>query len=182
MAPRNPGIVQSDAPLLLADLIRELTLIGPGVGLLGFNDQITPTFIVGARGVTFEAQEPVFAPAEVFSDEDAGVVAAAAIVDTGQLLAGNFDIIANVSARNSSGVQQVLRLVQRNAGDTADIASWPLAISREGIDDLSSSSNTGLKFSMSVLEDERFTIVANVTDATLRFAVWMMVRRRADVT
>jgi len=180
MAPRNPGIVQSDAPVLLADLIRELQLIGPGVGLLGFSDQIAPVFIIGARGVVFEAQEPVFAPAEVFSDIDAGVVAAATIIDTGQLLAGNFDVIASFSASNSASGTQAVALVQRNAGNTADVASWPIMANQPT--NLPNNTATPVKFSIRVAEDERFIFRADVTDATLNFALWLMVRRRPDVT
>lgn len=180
MAPRNPAIVQSDAPQLVSDLIKELQLIGPGVGLLGFSDQIAPVFIIGARGVVFEAQEPVFAPAEVFSVIELGIVGGTDILDTGQLEAGNFDVICSFAIAGSSSGVQALNLVQRNAGNTANVARWPAMM--VGSSTLGLASQTPLKFSIRVLENERFIVEADVTDVGATVSAWLMVRRRADVS
>lgn len=180
MAPRNPGLVQSDAPLLLADLIRELSLIGPGVGLLGFSDQIAPVFIVGSRGLVIDAQDPVYRPAEVFSNISTATTAGVALIDTGELEAGDFDIICGISGANPAAQQQNVQLLQRNAGNTANVAAWPL--STPAPSNASASSQTPLKFSMKVLQDERYLITPTLTDATMTLNLWLMVRRRADVT
>lgn len=182
MAPRNPQLVQSDAPVLLADLITELQLIGPGVGLLGFSDQIAPVFIIGSRGVTFEAQEPVFLPAEVFNAGVTGVVLNTPIVDTGELPAGDYDVIFGFSADNSVVASQSITLIQRNAGDTAGVASWRTNVGLEAANAIESSSHTPIKFSIRLAEDERFVVNSSQTDAGIFVGIWLMVRRRRDVT
>jgi len=126
MPPRDPTQVQLDFPVLVADLIDRLQLVGT-VGLLGFNPLVSPVFIVGSRGLTVEAQEVIYAPAEIFEAGLSNPVAAVDLWDTGNLPAGDYDIKFWLEAAITVGTAPDLTFDHRNAADTSTLSAWRLA-------------------------------------------------------
>lgn len=125
MPPRDPGKSQLDFPLLLADLIRELKLLGAPIGLLDFVPSVQPVYIVSARGGALDvtAAPPIWTSSEIFDGSAASPAAATVIVDTGQLEAGDFDITATVSNVGQNGVSSgEIQLQLRDAANAATIA------------------------------------------------------------
>jgi len=121
--PRDPGAVQLDFPQLVSDLINQLQLVGT-VGLLNFLPEVRPTFIIGSRGLTIEPQPTVYAPAEVFTGEVTNPAGNVVIIDTGQLPAGDYDVIATISAAATAGVTSRNSLEHRNAANAATLSEF----------------------------------------------------------
>ena len=134
MPPRDPAKVQLDFPLLVADLIDQLRLVG-AVGLLDFNPEVTPVFLIGSRGITFGSQLPDFASSEVFSGTVFNPLANTVIADTGPLAAGTYDIFGSLTqSGNVAFTVSQFRIEHRNAANTATLAT-PLicAIHNSGV-------------------------------------------------
>jgi len=181
MSPRDPSKTQSDFPILIADLIRELTLIGAPIGLLDFESSIQPVFLVGSRGLTVVAEDPVFTDGEVFENQGVGVTAASVLLDTGQLVAGDYDIIAYASAENGTGTNdQKFTFKHQNAADTVTLSRWDITIGESG--EGNAFVTLPFKFSFKVAQNERFRWDAVKLDANLNFAVQIMIHRRPDTS
>lgn len=114
MAFRDGGIPQLDFPDLTADLIRQLRIRGP-VGLLNFSDVVIPTFLVGSRGVTFTAEPPIYAPAEMVEGSALNPAASTQLFTTGALAAGVYDIFAALSYNASVAGGQDMAIIHQNA-------------------------------------------------------------------
>lgn len=128
MPPRDPSAVQLDFPLLVADLISELRLTGT-IGLLNFLPEVRPTFIVGARegALTFSADTPAYAPAEIFDAQTTNPAANAIIIDTGALPAGVYDVQAFMSYSASvSGTDDFIHFEHRDAANAVTLSAWRL--------------------------------------------------------
>lgn len=122
MPPRDPGKVQLDNPLLVADLIQQLVLRGT-VGVLDFDATIRPVFIVGDRDLSVDADPPIFASAQIFHLSVFSPVANVALLDTGALSAGVHDIFAQIAwAGTAAALVSGFQLLHRNAADTATLA------------------------------------------------------------
>ncbi len=122
MAPRDPNKVQLDFPVLVADLIDQLSLTG-AVGVMEFSDVVTPVFLIGSRGITFGSELPDFASSEVFFGSVVSAAANTVIADTGQLAAGTYDITAFMTKSASSTLSTPALLQHRNAADNATLAT-----------------------------------------------------------
>lgn len=181
MSPRDPRLTQSDAPQLVADLIRELQLIGAPVGLLDFASSIQPVFILGSRGLTVVAEAPVYNDGEVISFRTIGVAANEVLIDTGALAAGVFDIKSSVTFENGgAGLNSIVQLEHRNAANTATLSTWRTAIGASSEGNLVGTGK--FDFSFRVIENERFRIVNSALDAGINMNVELMFHRRPDVT
>ena len=127
MPPRDPGKSQLDFPLLIADLIRELRLLGAPIGLLDFNPSVQPVYIVSARGGALDvlASQPVFESSEIFSDTVSSPLVDAVLADTGQLPAGTYDIQAFMSrsASGAAGGNRIIEFQHRNAANAANLSA-----------------------------------------------------------
>ena len=123
MPPRDPSVVQLDFPALTADLIGQLQLVGT-VGLLNFLPEVRPTFIIGSRGLTIEPQPTVYTPSEVFTGELNNPAGNVIIIDTGQLPAGDYDVIATLSASATAGITARNSLEHRNAANAATLSDF----------------------------------------------------------
>jgi len=121
MAPRDPNQVQLDFPQLTADLIAQLRLTGT-VGLLNFSTEVVPVFIVGDRDLSVDAVAPLYRSAEIFSGSSLNPVANTVVADTGQLVAGDFDLFASISATGTGIGLGRIELQLRNAANTATLA------------------------------------------------------------
>jgi len=123
MSPRDPSKIQLDFPVLTADLIAQLNLIGT-VGLLNFADTVVPTFSVGSRGVSALSEPPTFQSAEIFSGTANNPAAGTVIADTGQLAAGTFDILLHMTLAGRMNVAGDLFIIEhRNAANAATLAT-----------------------------------------------------------
>ncbi len=130
MAPRDPNKVQLDFPVLVADLIDQLSLTG-AVGVMEFSDVVTPVFLIGSRGITFGSLLPDFASTEITFGSAVSPAINAVIADTGQLPAGTYDLFASVSVAGNSGIGGVIALQHRDAANAATLATI-LAIQMTG--------------------------------------------------
>lgn len=152
MPPRDPGKVQLDFPLLTADLIAQLRLTGT-IGLMDFDPTVRPVFIVGDRDLEVEAVAPVVTPAQITNGAANNPAANQVIVDTGQLPAGNYDILLLMSARFSLlGGETIWE--HRDAANAVTLSAWAI---ETGTDFALSQS---LTFSMSIVEDERLRMIS----------------------
>jgi len=159
MPERDPSKPQLNFPELVRDLIADLNIIGQ-VGLLDFVPAVNPVFIVGSRGLTITSQPPVFASAEIFSGRTVQPGALAVIADTGQVLAGTFDIICYMMFAACTVVGS-MQLQHRNAANSATLAAWDF-----GLHDSRGSYNpTPLVFSLDFAVNERLRFI-NITDQT----------------
>mgnify|MGYP000176339863 CR=1 FL=1 len=122
MPPRDPTKVQLDFPLLVADLIDQLKLLGP-VGLLDFNPAVQPVFLIGSRGITFGSLLPDFDSSEVYFGQATDPIGNVVLIDTGALAAGTYDLGCNLSATGNAGQLAPLRLEHRNAANNATLAT-----------------------------------------------------------
>ncbi len=157
MAPRDPRKIQADFPVLVADLISQLSLTGT-VGVLDFIDAIQPTFIVGSRGLEVTAEQVLFENAEFFDGSLANWAANALVFDTGQLAAGDYDVIFNISIGTTAGGPGFTDLQHRNAANTAVLTSWPI------ISTLGATANMATRFGVRVAQNERFRVEAQVAE------------------
>jgi len=171
MPPRNPTVVQLDFPVLTADLIDQLNLIGQ-VGLLDFEPSVRPVFIVGSRGLEVVSEQPVFTTSQVFSAQLLNPGANAVVADTGQLPAGNYDIKCWMALFINTG-SGFLELEHRNAGNTATLASWFLPnVNVDG------SLSENYEFAIVVAEDERLRIFCPAALSSARVSGTIMARLR----
>jgi len=127
---RDPNKVQLDFPELNADLIAELSLVGT-IGLLDFATEVRPVFIIGARNLTVEVENPEFQSAEVFSGDAQSPAANTVIADTTALPAGVYNITAILDGAFSLATFGVFALQHRNAANNATLATL-LQLSRSG--------------------------------------------------
>ncbi len=170
MPPRDPRKVQLDFPLLVSDLINQLQLVGT-IGLLDFSPVVQPTFIVGSRGLTIEAEPVVFAPAEVFDGAALNPAATTVIVDTGPLPAGDYDLNVQMNLAITVGVVQALLLSHRDAADAADLSIWRLHYSG------ATQESFAMTIALSMAENQRF-IIRNETILTGRAGGTIAIKRR----
>lgn len=151
MPPRDPTLVQADFPQLTADLIRELQLVGT-IGLMTFIPSIQPTFIVGSRGLTITNEPPPYLSSEIFDAEVVDPGSNVVIVDTGELDAGNFDIILSWEMTQTAAGAEAASMQLRNAANSATLASWFLHPV------LDSSVRRIITFGLNILQDQRIRL------------------------
>lgn len=111
---------------LLADLVRQLRAIGK-FDRLGVSNIISPTISVGSlRPTEILVTPPAFARAEL---NTAGPLlaqaAGTAYADTGQLQAGDYDVIA-LAVTDTTGGDVVVEW--RDSTNTAQVMAWPLSV------------------------------------------------------
>jgi len=124
MAERDPSKPQLDFPQLVADIIEQLNLTGQ-IGLLDFLPTVQPVYLAAARsGVTLGSfDNPTFTSATIFSARTASPVAATTFVDTGQLAAGTYELMAMAEgALHTGGADSWVMLQHRNAANNANLA------------------------------------------------------------
>lgn len=170
MPPRDPTKVQLDFPILQADLIRTLRLVGQ-IGLLDFDPVVRPTFIVGSRGLSIEQEQPLYLPAEIFQEEVINPAVNAIFADTGQLPAGDYDIQAWMSVSQTVGLDNSIQLQHRNAANTATLTSWFMFAS------VATTNNFHANFGLRLAEDERFRVLSSVVQ-TSRIGATIAIKRR----
>ncbi len=124
MPSRDPSKVQLDFPLLVADIINDLSLLGT-VGLLDFLDAVRPVYIVAARegALTVTATPPTFSSADVFAGRVQNPAANAVIADTGPLPAGVYDLQASLSVIGGNVAAVTYDLQHRDAANTSTLAT-----------------------------------------------------------
>lgn len=180
MSERNPSITQADAPQLLADLIRDLTLIGAPIGLLDFAATIIPTFIIGARGLNITAVQPTILVGEIESLTSTGLTAGLPAFDTSPKAAGTYDIWASITVTLSAINNNTISFINRNAANSADLFTLPYTIPDQGGQYLLGAAP--LRFSV-VLEDlSTLQFRPALTDAAAVWAAWIIAHRRDDIT
>lgn len=175
MPPRDPGKPQLDFPLLIADLIAQLNIVGQ-IGVLDFSDTVQPMFIVGTRegalSVTSEAVD--YTSAQLFSAASAAPGLNQVLADTGQLPAGTYDIQVGYSMSGDI-VADFLFFQHRNAGNTADLSSLPIA--RGPLDHRDAT--MPLNFAVIVATNERLRFqIGTATTAGSRVGTWIMAKVR----
>jgi len=172
MPPRDPRAIQLDFPLLNADLISDLSLIG-ALGLLNFLPEVRPTYIIGSRAGALQvtASQPVFLSAEVFDAQVTNPAANAIIIDTGALPAGDYDIQAFMSYSYSvSGTDGFLILEHRDSANAATLSAWRLPNPTRDND-------MSMSFALELALNERLR-VRNETGATGKAAGTIMIKLR----
>ena len=122
MAQRDGLRPQIDFPQLIADVIRDLNVRGP-LGVLNLSDEVRPVFIIGARGLTVTANLVDFDSSQVFSGDASLPVASTVVADTGQLVAGTYDLLLQLSSDIQVGSNDPIRVQHRNSGNTATLAT-----------------------------------------------------------
>ncbi len=121
MPPRDPAKIQLDFPLLTADLIDQLNLVGT-IGLLDFAPTVLPVFIIGDRDLSVDAIAPTFTSSQIFSAFVGAPVANAVVLDTGELPAGTYDVFGQISFNGGAVGASHLELQLRNAANAATLA------------------------------------------------------------
>lgn len=170
MPPRDPQAIQADFPVLVADLIDQLRLVGT-VGLLNFVPTIQPTFIVGSRGLQVVSEEVAYNSAEIVSGRLDNPADGTVIADTGVLSAGIHDFKVYMSAAISAGGVCGLTPQWRNAANAANLADWHLAC------DTGFAVQETEEFSLNVAVNERLRILISGT-STGRFAATIFHKAR----
>jgi len=168
--PRDASKTQLDFPLLVADLINQLNLTGT-IGVLDFLPVVTPTFIVGSRGLEVTSERVVYAPAETFFNNQVNPAAAAVGATTGALPAGDYDLEAHISVSISAGGPATVRMQQRNAADAATVAQWGITAN------VGDSVAMHIPLSLRLADLERIRI-ENITAFTGQIAASLTIRIR----
>jgi len=181
MPPRDPRKSQLDFPELIADLIRELQLLGAPIGLLDFNPTVQPVYIVSARGgsLQVEASEPVIETAEIFSDVTNSPAVNAVLADTGQLIAGDYDVKAICSWASIIGAAAgpLFDFQHRNAANAVTLSRIPFSAVTE------STANTGVMvvtYAARVAANERLRWQALLAVAPGEVSTVVMAARRVN--
>ena len=169
MPPRDPTRPQLDFPQLTADLIDKLRLVGT-IGLLDFEPSVQPVFLVGERDIAFNLQQQVLQTGEFHSGIALNPIVNAVIVDTGQLVAGDFDIW--LSMTTTAGNTPVLQYQHRNAANTVTLADIPLAVGED------SGASFNLSFAVKVSTNERLRILNTQAILVAGHAVGSIMARR----
>ncbi len=151
MADRSAQLPQVIDEQFVADLIRDLQVVGT-LGVLNVSDGIVPVYLLGQRtAFQFEVQDPFYAAGEVFTeDEQTNPAANFILADTGQLPAGTYDLIYTVN-QSSAAVDMSARFQHRNAANAADINSWLIG--------LVSKETLRLRWALTCAENERFRVL-----------------------
>ena len=166
MPPRDPTKVQLDFPILVAELIDQLQLLG-SVGLLDFNPSVQPVFLIGSRGIVFSSQTPEYGSSEVFSARLNNPLGGTVVVDTGPLTGGTYDIVAEMILEGNGTIGQFWPFEHRNAANTATLATL-LSLPVTNIVRIR---NTRLPMIGYVIGDnERLRMVAAPTSADIMFS------------
>ena len=136
-------------------MIADLKLSGT-VGLLDFLTAVRPIYIVGTRagGLVATVVPPTFGSADIFSGFATGPAANTVIVDTGQLPAGNYDVIAMAALGSDSSAGE-FRLEHRNAANAANLATWPITRRTGAADGTSLNGMFPLSMRYTLAADER---------------------------
>jgi len=123
MPPRDPNAVQLDFPVLVADIIEQLRLTGQ-IGLLNFSPEVVPVYLAAIRdGVGFPLNPTVWESAEWFNGQSTNPAIGVVTVDTGQLPAGTYDLILDISYVGQMAVGfGDFRVEHRNAANAATLA------------------------------------------------------------
>lgn len=153
MPPRDPLAIQLDFPLLTADLISELRLVG-ALGLLNFLPEVRPTYIVGSRegALRITTAPVVFKTAETFTGRQTNPAADVVVATTGQLPAGDYDVQCSFSLASSGGNIGFVSFEHRNAANLANLSRWDLAVV-SGIRD-----TIQFSFALELADDERLQV------------------------
>lgn len=170
MPPRDPTKVQLDFPLLNADLIRTLRLVGT-IGLLDFIPAVQPTFIVGSRGLSITQEKPLYTSSEIFDGQLNNPAANAIVVDTGQVLAGDYDIQCWMAIAHLTGVSNIMEFEHRNAANSANLTRWFI------IAGVANSETFHAEFALTLAENERLR-VRSATGTTQSVGATIALKRR----
>lgn len=119
-----PGTPELDDPLLVADLIRLLSIKG-AIGRMRLADFVIPVVSLGdVVQPTVAVRTPSFRSTDVFS---AGMVinpaAGTVLADTGPLPAGIYDVIIYTAA-DTGNLQLAHDVEHRDAANAANLAVW----------------------------------------------------------
>jgi len=173
MPPRDPSAIQLDFPLLNADLLADLRLIG-SLGLLNFLPEVRPTYIIGSRAgaLTVTASPIIYLASEIFDGRASNPAANSVVVDTGALAAGDYDVIFLLTLTNSVMAQEFIQLEHRDAANAVSLTRWPMA-GRDGV----LSASLTMTFTMTLALNERFRIT-NGTAITGRVGGTIMAKLR----
>ena len=174
MADRDASEVQLDFPQLTADLIRELRLTGV-LGLMNFSDTVVPIISVGnVRPQVIRTDVASFDSAEVFSGFAVSPVGGTVIADTTALPAGTYDVAFGGSYTGNVVIANLLELQWRDAGNVANLASWPMNVGAVGADgQIFTAVNTALNIGLN--ERLRWTAIGGFGGNA---AGWIMAARR----
>lgn len=120
-----PGTPEVDDPLLVADLIRLLSIKG-AIGRLPLADIVIPVVNLGdVVQPTVEIRSPAFRSTDVFSaGVQVGAGANTVHADTGALVAGVFDVQLSIDRGNGTTNHEQWAIEHRNAANTANLAVW----------------------------------------------------------
>lgn len=122
-----PGTPEVDDPILLADLIRILSIKG-ALGKMRVADIVLPIVSLGdVVQPTVEVRQAAFRSTDIFGG--AGVVAPAVntiLADTGPLPAGVYDVALYASSNDSGSAAARTRVEHRDAANAANLAQWDL--------------------------------------------------------
>lgn len=150
MADRSAALPQVIDEQFVADLIRDLQVVGT-LGVLNVSDGIVPVYLLGQRtAFQFEAQDPFYAAGEVFSaGEQTNPAANFVLADTVALPVGTYDLIATIGQGGNNGL--VFRFQHRNAANAADINTWMVAMPPED--------TKRYRFALTIAASERFRVL-----------------------
>jgi len=120
-----PGTPEVDDPLLLADLIRLLSVKG-ALGKMQVADIVLPVVSLGdVVQPTVEVRQAAFRSTDIFS---AGMQTAPAantvLADTTALVAGTYDVKVLLSAAVGASNTERITLEHRDAANAANLATW----------------------------------------------------------
>lgn len=149
---RDPNAIQLDFPLLTADLIRQLNLIGT-VGLLNFDPVVRPVFIVGDRDLTVQSVEPAFTPGQITTGEANNPAVNTVVADSLELPVGEYDVFFLVSITASVHLAASDSFQHRNAANAATLNAWNITSTAPVTEHLF------MKLALVIAEDERLRFI-----------------------
>lgn len=168
MAELNRSIPQVNDPELEAAVSRLLAIVGP-LGRLNVSDLVVPTINLGdVVTPVIEVRQPSFAPSEQFGGNNfLGPAANTILADTGQLVAGVYDVKLIV-ASDEDVIHGTWIVLHRNATNTGNVDTLEYALAL----------NQGfltLTYATSFEQNERLRIENGAAISAARFAsasVW----------
>lgn len=166
-----PGTPEVDDPLLVADLIRLLSIKG-AIGRMRLADIVIPIVSLGdVVRPEIDTRTPAFRSTDIFSEGVlVSALAGALHADTGQLSAGTYDVVLVMSS-GDVGANNNFLIAHRNAANNADLSVWPFAFNDQ--------TPITLSYGYEISTDERLRVtILNATGTNQRTSAAIFARSR----
>jgi len=177
MAQRDFGRPQLLNEQLVADIIRALQVLGQYGPAIDVIDSVQPVFLAGQIDAIEATTSPVaYTIGETFNASR--ITAAGGVLDTGQLVAGTYDVQLLCSENGQTAVNNDLFLRHRDAANAATLRFWPITQFNAAAQ---GSRALFISYTMALVigTNERLDVLNEAALTNGELAVTMMVKRRS---